>query len=251
MDKNMESFTISGPGTFQFSGVDINTIDDATEFTLVTLVLDVSGSVESFADHLLNCLKMVIEACKKSPRSENLLFRVITFNRHISEIHGFKSLNEINPDDYDNFDPDGRTALYDAVYSGVGATLTFAEHLVNQMFDVNGCVYIITDGCDNESTMTPSSIKEKINDAEKGEEIESLLTVLVALKDPKIQNDSWLTVVAEELEKFQKEAEIDQFVNIGDATPGRLAKLANFISRSVSSSQNSLGHGTKTTSLTI
>ncbi len=230
---------IPGAGGFQFSAVRIEDLG-ATEYTLVTIVCDISGSVIPFADALLECIKSIITACQKSPRAENLLIRLLHFNDDIIEIHGFINLSDINPDEYDELDPDNMTALFDATYDAVGATLEYSKRLVDQDFDCNGAVYIITDGMDNRSSMTPTSIKEKMLDAMVKEEIESLITVLVGLHDPSTR---WAADVHRKLNEFHKDANLTQFLEIGDATPGKLAKLANFVSESVSSQSQALGSG--------
>ena len=230
---------VPGPGNFQFSAVRIEDLG-ATEYTLVTIICDISGSVIRFADELLICIKSIVGACQKSPRAENLLIRLLTFNNDIYEIHGFKNLGDIVLDDYEELHPDYMTALFDATYYGVGATLEYAKQLVDQDFDCNGAVYIITDGMDNRSSMAPSSIKEKIDGAIRKEEIESIITVLVALHDP---NDSWGPEVKQHLETFHKDANLSQFLDIGEATPQKLAKLAGFVSESVSSQSQALGTG--------
>ena len=119
------------------------------------------------------------------------------------------------------------TALFDATYDLVGATLEYYKRLVDQDFDCNGEVYIITDGMDNRSSMKPTSIREKIENAMAKEEIESIVTVLVALHD---QQQRISGEVKMSLEKFHKDANLSQFVDIGDATNSKLAKLANFVS---------------------
>jgi len=230
---------VAGPGTFQFSAVRIEDLG-ATEYTLVTIVVDKSGSVIRFADELLECIKSIVGACQKSPRAENLLIRILHFNDYINEIHGFLNLADIDVNSYDSIAPDSMTALYDASYDAIGATLEYSKQLVDQDFDCNGAVYIVTDGMDNRSSMTPLSIKEKIEDSMAKEEIESLVTVLVALQDPKMPMQA---EVKASLELFQKDANLSQFVDIGDATPGKLPKLANFVSESVSSQSQALGTG--------
>ena len=230
---------ISGPGSFQFSAVRIEDLG-ATEYTLATIVCDISGSVTRFADELLECIKAIVGACQKSPRAENLLLRLLLFNDKLQEIHGFVNLNDIDLASYDPLNPDSMTALFDATYDAVGATLEYSKRLVDQDFDCNGAVYIITDGMDNRSSMTPRSIKEKIEDAMSKEEIESIVTVLVALQDPGQRMGS---EVKRALEKFKNDANLSQFVDIGDATEGKLAKLANFVSESVSSQSQALGTG--------
>ncbi|MBF0227543.1 MAG: hypothetical protein HQK76_19020 [Desulfobacterales bacterium] len=244
---NMQVMQIPGQGSFQFSAIRLENLG-ATEYTLVTIVTDITASVSSFAKELLNCVKNIVEACKKSPRSDNLLLRMLTFNTELHEIHGFKPLAEIDPNDYKPFRPKGMTALYDAAYSGIGATLEFSKRLLNQDFGVNGCVYIITDGMDNASTVTPKTIADKMKSAVGGEEIESLVIVLVGLINP---NDRHAKDVRSALTTFQVEAELNQFVDAGDATPQRLAKLAQFVSQSISAQSQALGTGSPSQPLTF
>lgn len=228
---------ITGPGNFQYSAIRIEDLG-ATEYTLVTIVCDISGSVTPFAVELLECIKTIVKACQKSPRSENLLLRILLFNKTIYEIHGFKNLHEINVNDYEDLEPNYLTALFDATYNGVCATLEYSGRLIAQDFDCNGAVYIITDGMDNQSKMGPSSIKDKITNALANENvIESLNTILIGLHDP---NVSWEATVKDELEKFKNEAELTAFLNIGEATAQKLAKLANWVSESISSQSQAL-----------
>lgn len=239
--------SIPGPGNFQFSAIRPENLG-STEYTLVTLVLDATGSVEHFKDDLLKVAKNVVEACKKSPRKDNLLFRFLTFNETVNEVHGFKPVLDIDPSTYKDIDPYGRTALFDATFSAVGATLEYAKRLIDKDYDVNGCIYIPTDGMNNWGKTTTKSIREKIERARVGEEIESLLTVLIGFNDP---NLSWSKEITDSLEKFKEDAKLDQFVNIGEATPQKLAKLANFVSRSISSTSQALGTGSASQILTF
>jgi len=238
-DEN-QVITIPGPGNFQFSGTRIENLG-ATEYTLATVVCDSSGSVDPFKDHLLNAVKMVVGACKKSPRAENLLLRFLIFNENLQEIHGFKELSTIDINDYKELKPHGMTALYDATFNAIGATLEMSKNLLSQDFDnVNGCVYIITDGLDNRSKVGPADILKKVEASRSREDIESLTSVLVSLKDPSIR---WNDEIVAALDSFKNEAGIDQFVDIGHATSQKLAKLANFVSQSISSQSQALGSG--------
>lgn len=238
----------NGPGTFQFSGVRIENLG-ATEYTLVTLVIDISGSVVKFNTELLKMVKTVVESCKKSPRSENLLIRYIVFNENIMEQHGFRLLNDIDINDYQELNPYGLTALFDATYDALGATVEYSARLVNDYeFDVNGIVFVVTDGMNNRGTMTMKSISDKVSDALAHEDIESLMTILIQLKDP---NSPWSAEINQHLKDFYQDANLTQFIDIGDATVGSLAKLANFVSQSVSSQSQSLGTGASSQILTF
>lgn len=238
-DNNTQEMKIAGPGNFTFSAIRIEDLG-ATEYTLVTIVCDVTGSVRNFADELLIMVKTVVKACKKNARAENLLLRYVLFNNNIMEVHGFLPVTSINEDDYEQLRPTATTALYDAVYSGIGATLKMAENLSAQDFDVNGCVYIITDGDDNASTSTPSMIKDQNNKALNKEEIDSLTTVVIGITD---ENAPDKTYFVGKLDAFCAEAGITQFINAGDATPETLAKLGQLISQSISSVSQTLGSG--------
>ena len=227
----MEEMRVPGPGTFTFSAVKPEHLG-ACEYTLVTILCDVSGSVTPYSVELLNTVKKIIDACKRSERSENLMVRFVTFQSNVEEVHGFKELNTIDVNGYRALDTGGMTALFDAAVSGIGAILTYSDSLLAQEFSVNGAVYIITDGEDNASSLGPAEVKRLMDDAVRGEKIESLITVLVGLTgDGRISSY---------LERFQRDAGLTQYVDVGEATSGKLAKLAEFVSQSISSQSNAL-----------
>ena len=237
-----EIMQVPGAGTFTFSAKKIDKLG-ALQYTVVTIAIDISGSVGGFADQLLACLKAIIEACRKNQRAEFLVIRVITFATDIVEIHGFRELVDINTDDYDEFHPSGFTCLFDAGYDAVGSTIEYSRQMVEKGFDVNGAVYIITDGGENpggghRTIASPRMIKEKIDEALRKEDIESLITTLVGLHDP---NHMWSADVQRDLSYFQVEANFTKFIEAGEATPENLAKLADWVSASVSSQSDQVG----------
>lgn len=236
-DSSMETGTVGRMQAFQYSGTRIENLG-ATEYTLVTIAVDETYSTLGFQNDLRNCLISAVDACKKSPRSDNLLLRVIKFSTSlqggIEEIHGFKPLSEINPADYPNFSPAGATPLFDAAFSSLGAMNAYAKKLTDDDFLVNGIAFIITDGDDNMSRATPNMIREEVLRAARGEEIESMLSVLIGIN---------ASTYRRELTRFKDEASLDQYIDAGDATKGKLAKLAAFVSQSVSSQSQALGTG--------
>lgn len=243
-DDKMETGNIGGMQGFTFSGVRTEHLG-ATEYTVVTIAVDETGSTTGFEDDLRNSLVAAVEACKKSPRSDNLLLRVIKFSTALSggmeELHGFKPLSEIDPQsDYPYLRPAGTTPLYDAAFSSIGATVSYAEKLMGDDFLANGIVFVITDGLEyppppnNPSVSTPAMIKSQVEKAVQGEKIESLVTILIGINAGEYSN---------ELETFQREAGIDKYIDAGEATKGQLSKLAEFVSQSVSSQSQSLGTG--------
>lgn len=234
-DNNMDKQQTAS--NFRFTSVGMNDLLDngATEYTLATIAVDVSGSVDAFKDELEKCIKTIIESCKRSPRSENLLVRLISFGTKTEEIHGFKLLNSINPDDYlGSLTISGMTALVDGVLDAVEATDHMAESLIQQQYLVNGVVYVITDGCENCSAHNRTALIDAIKKVPQNEFLESLTTILIG-----VNTQSYDHV----LKGFQMDCKMDQYVSVGDANDKNLAKLAGFISQSISSSSQALASG--------
>lgn len=236
LDENM---VITGIGNnFKFSAIKTEHLG-ASEYTLVNIGVDTTGSVSGFEKDLKSCLIAAVESCRKSPRADNLLIRVFTFNSSLSdsgiqELHGFKPLSEIDSKDYQDFQPGGMTNLYDAAYAMIGSSHEYAKQLTKDDFPNNVINIAITDGADNASTMNVGAVKKAIADLVKSEDTESCVNILVGVNDTSCQSY---------LDKFKNEGGFDNYIPTGDVTPTKLAKLANFISQSISSQSQSLGTG--------
>jgi len=232
MDTENEVMNI--PNTpFSYSAVAPENLGEP-EYTLVSFIRDKSGSVSPFDDEISKALNISLDACRKSPRSENLLVRAGAFNESLTEIHGFTELSKLP--DYRGCNCNGGTSLFDAVYSALGATVAYANKLRSMDYSVNAIIFITTDGQDNSSTFRAQEIKTLIDDLIQKEEIGSITTVLIGVND----QGSLSTYLTD----FKNEAGLTQYVSLGDATAGKLARLGGFISKSISSSSQSLASGT-------
>jgi len=243
--------TMPGAGNVQFSAVRMSKLG-ASQYSLITILLDRSGSTKPFESDLIKLSKAIVETCnsKNNPRRENLLLRYLVFNDNITEVHGFKLLSSINTDDYEELESQGMTALFGATDDAVGATLTLSERLIGQDYDANGAIYIITDGMNNVySHATPETIADRIKSA-LGKEtvIESLLTILIGLYDPKVR---WSDETKKALETFKDDAGLDAYIEAGKATPENLSKICNYVSGSISSVSQGLQTGVKSQPLTF
>ena len=235
LSKNLEQ--LKAASGYNFSATKMDDLG-AAEYTLATVVVDVSGSVSGYLPQLEQCLKTVFKAMAKSPRSDNLMFRVVSFDDAVNEQHGFKLLSTITEDDYTNLlSIGGMTALFEAMDEAIQATATYGKQLTSQEFLANGIVVVITDGANNRGTIhDPAIVKKSLEAARKSECLESLLVILVGVT----QDDNSLDFY---LKDVKDNAGCDQYVSIGAATPGKIAKLAQFISQSISSTSSSLGTG--------
>lgn len=227
------------PSNFRFSAIAVDQLG-ATEYTLVTVVVDTSGSVSGWERNLENCLKAIVNSCRRSPRADNLMLRVVQFNSRLNEVHGFRELNGINVSEYDNrLQPSGNTALFDAVQEAAEATITYARLLKSQDYMANAVIYVLTDGADNASTHTPRSIRGVVDGVKRDEVLESMAVILIGVGQ---------SGVGAYLDNFRQEANITQFVDLEElfrktSPEGALAKLAGYVSKSISSTSQALASG--------
>lgn len=210
----------------------------ATEYTLATIALDFTGSVSGFLKELKLMLETVLESCKKNPRANNMLVRVLLFNSTYSggtmELHGFKPLADIDPTSYNLPFPTGCTPLRDAAFDAIAATNAYGKQLFDQDFAVNAIEVVVTDGEDNASATPASKIKAELKKGVSGEYLESNISILVGLNAGYCQQS---------LDDFKNSTGFDHYIDVANATTGKIAKLAAFISQSISSQSQALGTG--------
>jgi hypothetical protein len=244
LSQGLQSFQVPG-GNFGFTGMQIGDPTMAMEQTLYSLAVDESGSTLPFRTQMSGCTQEIIKSLRHSPRADNLMFRLTHFGTGIREIHGFKTLQKCNVGDYANvFSNAGRTELYDATLDIAEATRIYAEKLANERYMSNGVLVVLTDGCDYGSVHTPKDVQQSFEQMVQGEMLESLMTILIGVN---IEDDH----VKSELETFKDKAGFNQFITVKDASEKTMAKIADFISRSVSSQSQALGSGGASQSLTF
>lgn len=233
-------------GNFAFSGRRLDQLG-ATEYTLATIAVDETGSTNGFEAVFQQMLATAVLSCKKSPRSDNLLLRVVYFSTKypdgVKEIHGFRPLAEIDPVSYPTLVGGGMTPLCDVAYSMIGAMNQYGEELAGQDFSTNAIGFVISDGCDNKSTATMTMVKAEQERGVSGEHLESMISILVGINTAPKGDLVTARQIKQELDTFHRDAGMTQFIDAGDATPAKLAKLAAFIDQSISSQSQALGTG--------
>jgi len=239
MSDQLENYVIPGAGNFTFSAINPEELEELG-YTVATVVLDESGSLEYKKDLLIELLKTVAEGLKKSSRAESILLRVITFNYDVREIHGFKPVTQIDLNEYNQIDPDGRTALIDAMFSAVASTYEYAKKLEDDGYDANACIYVITDGMDNESKKHARDVSDQLAKIKAGEEVESIITALFGVNDPTC---GWTQEVAQALSELQAEIDFTEYIEAGDVDKKNVGKIGGVVSSSITSTSQALGKG--------
>lgn len=209
----------------------------ATEYTVVTVACDVSGSTALFIFDMEAAITRIVQACKSSPRADNLLLRLVAFDDALVELHGFKLLENCNLADYGGvLRAGGSTALYDAAENAASSTTDYGQQLLAGDFSANAILFVITDGMDNASKLPAGKVKEALTKAVTSEALESMVSVLIGVnvQDP---------LAALFLRQFHADAGFTQYVELDKADAGTLARLAEFVSRSISAQSQALGTG--------
>ena len=239
----MQSHNIVG-SHYGFSATRIDDLG-AAEYTLVAIAADSSGSVAAFEADIERCIGEVVAACHRSPRADNLMMRVTTFDNTVDELHGFKPLASCKTDDYvGRWQSGGMTALYDAARNAIESVSAYGRDLTAADFDVNGIIFVVTDGGDNCSKSRIASLKRALVKTVASEHVESLVAVLVGV------NISDKTVSAM-LSDMRQQAGFDRYIEIDKADASSLAMLADFVSRSIAAQSQALGSGTKSISVPL
>lgn len=244
LSQGLQSFQIPG-GNYGFTGMQIGDPNMAMDQTLYTLIVDESGSTVGFRNEMAKAIQAVVKSLAHCPRADNLMYRHVQFSSSVKEFHGFKPLRQCNVGDYSNvFGTAGCTVLYDATVEAANATSVYAENLAKERYIANGINVVITDGCDYGSNQGINDVKRAFDKMLSNESLESFISILIGVN---IKDSG----VAQKLNEFQKDAGFTQFILVEDATEKTLAKLGDFISKSVSSQSQALGSGGASQSLTF
>lgn len=219
---------------FTFSAKSIDELG-SDEYTIVSIGVDTSSSVSNFKNELDESYKSIVGSCRKHPRAESLLLRGVTFATTVREQHGFVELENIDEQATD-FPVGGMTCLYDATLSQLEALRDYGQKLFDMQYLTNAIVFVVTDGDDTSSKVaSPDKINTLRKTIERMEIFESLKMVLIGVG---VDAD-----VGRFLDTFKDDAGFDQFVYTNDASAANLAKIADFVSKSISSTSTSLGTG--------
>jgi hypothetical protein len=81
-----------------------------------------------------------------------------------------------------------------------------------------------------------SQVKKALLAARRAENLESILLILVGVTQDDVKLNTYLQTVKDD-------GGFDSYISIGTASPGKIAKLASFISQSISSTSSALGTG--------
>lgn len=135
--------------------------------TDITIVLDKSGSMDAVANETISGFNEFLQEQQKAPGDANLT--LVLFDTKDRLVHDGVPIKDVPPLSHETYQPDGMTALYDAVMHAIHAT---GQRLADiPEVDRPGKVMfvIMTDGEENSSkefARNPGAVKAKIQHQE-------------------------------------------------------------------------------------
>jgi uncharacterized protein YegL len=130
-------------------------------YTDITLLLDESGSMYPISLSVIDSVNKFIKEQKLC--SHKCLFSLVTFNTVMSERICACDINSWEPITTNNYQPNGGTALLDALGYTIDRLGFRLQSLPQNQRPGNVIVVVMTDGYENASiTFKPTGVKEKI-----------------------------------------------------------------------------------------
>lgn len=188
-DTDLTQFNL---GTFGFTATTQDL--ESAGYTLADLVIDLSGSVQSFLPNIEAAVLGAIKILQNDPKKDSILIRITTFSSDITEVMGYKPVLSFDPSSLKGiFKAGGYTALFDAIISGAEAAANYGQELRKGDYDSNGILIVITDGENNSGRYRASVgspdydsqvelVSQALKMPHRKECLESYISVLVAVK---------------------------------------------------------------------
>lgn len=140
------------------------------EVTLAMNILDMSGSMSSYAADLIRAYNDdYLAAMAGSTACDDILVSTILFNDSVSLFHGYVNLKDAPPLVRRVYQPAGSTALYDAVAGGLTNMVLYAQQLRQSGVMVRCIVLVYSDGEDNVSRQTAVVVRRAAQELLKHE----------------------------------------------------------------------------------
>ena len=137
----------------------------SNEVTLAMNIIDMSGSMYSYADDLMQAYNdSYLKAMASSPSADDILVSTILFDDRVQLLHGYLNLADTPQLSPSSYQPHGSTALYDAVAGGLSNMVIYAQQLRQSGITVRCLVIVYSDGEDNTSKQSAKDVKRAAQD---------------------------------------------------------------------------------------
>lgn len=139
-------------------------IDDLAgdRVTLYLRLFDESGSMAINTMAVIQAANEQLAALAASGDGDSILMSTWTFNTASKVLYGYQALADVPQMDTNSYNPDGGTALFQAVLDGLTSLVSYAQSLLQTGVSVKIVVVIFSDGDDNANTARAQDVKKVV-----------------------------------------------------------------------------------------
>lgn len=124
---------------------------DATEATLVSVLLDMSGSMEPHRSAVLDAYAIMLKSLQGAKAAASILLSTWTFDDVPRLLFGYQPVGWLSPLTKRDYRPDGCTALYDAALGAMTGLVAYGQALDQGGVPSKRVLFVLSDGDDNRS----------------------------------------------------------------------------------------------------
>lgn len=167
---DLDDIALAGCG-----GVDIDDID-SEDVTLVSVVLDCSGSMYEHAQEVIDSYNTrFLRPMKSAKNAESILVSVWVFSSgrnpdNVRLVHGYTPVPQCPNLTANDYDPNGGTPLYDAVLKSLTGVVSYGQTLRDNGTRTKSIVIVLSDGWENDSRVSASKVRRISADVLRAQE---------------------------------------------------------------------------------
>ncbi len=124
---------------------------DAPDATLVSVVVDMSGSMAPYAAAVLGAYESMLHALVGAKAASAILLSTWAFSDGPQLLSGYEAVGKKSPLTAALYRPSGCTALHDAVLAAMTGLVTYGEELWRSGVPTRRVLFVLSDGDDNAS----------------------------------------------------------------------------------------------------
>ncbi len=132
---------------------------DTPDATLVSVVLDMSGSMSPHQKAVVGAYNTMLKALAGAKAATSILVTTWTFNDARALLSGFEEARAKPPLSNAIYRPDGGTALFDAILSAMTGLVAYGEALEDGGVPSKRVLFVLSDGDDNMSKTQASAVR--------------------------------------------------------------------------------------------
>lgn len=148
----------AAPASFLSLGAGLDEID-SEDVTLVSFVLDMSGSMHPLASEVMAAFNSEVAALAQARSASTILAAATTFADAPGVLFGYQPLHKVKKLDPSCYAPNGSTALFDAVLGVMDRLSAYRRTLSDNGVRSRAIVIVLSDGDDNVSSHGVAEVK--------------------------------------------------------------------------------------------